>query len=356
MAKIALKNGHRIIRIGYETPSKHPKILELEKLGMELYERPGYVPASGPGIRKLIYIGKNFIRKKLNSPTKKVLSQHPDVVIYNGTCYSIAHEMELLKFLQTNQDTRFYIIGHLNNEFDSGINHDEAQRVRMAYELSKKVFFVSQRSLNTAKKQLGISIENAEVIKNPINLSSTNMIDFPSAEGLIQMACVGNLVIKHKGQDLLFHALSKWENKDWVLNIYGNGYDMEYLVNLSRRLQLDKQIVFHGKTDDVRKIWQTNHVLAMPSIMEGMPLALVEAMICGRICIATDVGGIGEWVTDGENGFIIQAPTVPLILEGLNKAWNQKAAWKEISSKAHYTAMQRYDRNAGLTLLNKIVE
>lgn len=355
MAKAAIERGHTIIHLGYKTPVKHKKMQELEKLGVRSLQRPGWIPSSLSEFDKLFYLGKNYLRKKIHSPVKKVFAENPDVVIYNGTCYSISQEKELLKYIER-KATRFYIIGHLNNEFQREINEKEAESVKLAYRLSKKVFFVSKRSLLTATRQLCTEIGNAAIIKNPVNLGSTEPIHFPSLEGSLQMACVGNLVTKHKGQDILFETLSKWENKNWTLNVYGYGYDKDYLVKLSHHLKLDYKIFFHGKTDDVRKIWATNHVLLMPSIMEGMPLAIVEAMICGRICIATDVGGISEWITEGENGFIAQAPTVPLILNALRKAWDVRHKWPEIAFNAHKAAMQQYDPSAGITLLNKIIE
>lgn len=355
MGKIALQRGHSLIRVGYENPITHPKIKELERLGMRHYLRPGWIPSTTSETKKIFYIGWNFFRKKVNSPIKKLFNQKPDVIIYNGTCYSIANETELLKYLQ-NKKSRLFIIGHLNNEFGRNINEDQAEKIRQAYQLSEKVFFVSQKSLNTSQRQLGITIPNAEIIRNPVNISSLEKIPLSSMENTVQFACVGNLVTAHKGQDVLFEALSKWENKDWVLNIYGSGYDRPYLEKLSKYLQLDAQIFFHGSTSDIRKIWEHNHVLVMPSIMEGMPLALVEAMICGRICIATDVGGTGEWITDEKNGFIAEAPTVPMILNALKRAWDLKSKWQEIGTMAHQTALELYDPNAGLTLLNKITE
>src|SRR3972149_402807 len=43
---------------------------------------------------------------------------------------------------------------------------------------------------------------------------------------------------------------------------------------------------------------------ALPSVREGMPKALIEAMACGLVCIGTDVEGINEIIRDGENGFL----------------------------------------------------
>ncbi|HKT90418.1 MAG TPA: glycosyltransferase, partial [Candidatus Sulfotelmatobacter sp.] len=74
--------------------------------------------------------------------------------------------------------------------------------------------------------------------------------------------------------------------------------------------------------------------LVLPSRFEGMPLALVEAMLCGRAAIVTNVGGNGELVRDGVNGFIAKAPTVEFIDEALNRAWESRERLKEMGEKA----------------------
>ena len=65
-----------------------------------------------------------------------------------------------------------------------------------------------------------------------------------------------------------------------------------------------------------------------------MPLTLVEAMLCGRPCIATDVGGTSELIRDGINGFLAKAPTVELLDEAMNRAWDNRSRLKEMGETA----------------------
>ncbi len=355
MAKVGLKQGHKIIHVGYETKKKHFKTSELEALGLTQILRPGWIPPDPSAFTKYSYLAKNYLRKKLISPLKKLFAQKPDIVIYNGTCYSIAQEKELLNYI-LEKKSKFFIIGHLNHEQVRGINDAEAKKILQAYQLSEKVFFVSKRNLETAKRHLCADILNAVIIRNPVNLSSTTPLPFPSTEATIHFACVGNLITMHKGQDKLIETFSKWNKKNWVLNIYGQGPDKSYLQDLVRYLYLDQQVIFHGSVRNVRvEVWEKNHVLFMPSHMEGMPLAVVEAMLCGRVCIATNVGGISEWITDGETGFIADASTIYSLSKTLEKAWEVKNKWPEIGADAHKAAMQLYDANAGANFLNRII-
>jgi glycosyltransferase involved in cell wall biosynthesis len=65
-----------------------------------------------------------------------------------------------------------------------------------------------------------------------------------------------------------------------------------------------------------------------------MPLTLVEAMLCARASIVTDVGGNRELVRDGVNGFLAKAPTVELLDEAMNRAWENRHCLKQIGVRA----------------------
>ncbi len=65
-----------------------------------------------------------------------------------------------------------------------------------------------------------------------------------------------------------------------------------------------------------------------------MPLTLVEAMLCGRACIVTDVGGSRELVRDDVNGFLAKAPTAELLDEAMNRAWESRGRLREMGGRA----------------------
>jgi L-malate glycosyltransferase len=357
MAETALDKGYTVIHLRYQNPDVHPKMRELVKRGLISYSRSGWVPQNATERRRLIYITKNFIRKKIKNPFTQIFKHNPDILLYNGTCYSIAREKQLLAKLN-NSGIKFFIIGHLNSDFMREISDRDASIIKYAYRQCKKVFFVSKRNYNTAKRHLCTEIPNFQIIRNPVNMASVDLIPFPSTEQIISFALVGNLVTKHKGQDLLLEVLSneKWKNRDWILNIYGDGTDKFYLEELCNYLGLQKKVVFHNSVADIRKLWKENHVLIMPSLMEGMPLAVVEAMLCGRVCIVTDVGGNSEWIDDNINGFIALAPTVHCLEQTIEKAWRKKDEWSNIGRMAHEKAAKLYNPNAGKELLKELCE
>jgi glycosyltransferase involved in cell wall biosynthesis len=72
----------------------------------------------------------------------------------------------------------------------------------------------------------------------------------------------------------------------------------------------------------------------MPSRFEGLPLAMIEAMLCGRTVIATDIAGHAEVIEDGVNGFLAEAPTVHSIANALERFWLRRAEAQEIGAAA----------------------
>ena len=83
-------------------------------------------------------------------------------------------------------------------------------------------------------------------------------------------------------------------------------------------------MVFAGHRP-VEEIWTSNHVLVMPSRAEGLPLAIVEAMLCARPVLTTDVAGNSEIVEDGVTGFLADAPTVRSVGNALERLWANRA-------------------------------
>ncbi|MFN5929977.1 MAG: glycosyltransferase, partial [Sphingobacteriales bacterium] len=161
----------------------------------------------------------------------------------------------------------------------------------------------------------------------------------------------------HKGHDILLEVLSsnKWKQRGIELHIYGTGYDKSYIEELIHFFNLEELVTMHGKVSDIRKIWKENHLLLMPSLNEGMALAVIEAMICGRPVVTTDVGGNVEWIVDNINGFIAEGANVRSFDSALERAWSRRDEWELIGRNAHETAILRYDKEPGKTFLNFIL-
>jgi glycosyltransferase involved in cell wall biosynthesis len=88
-------------------------------------------------------------------------------------------------------------------------------------------------------------------------------------------------------------------------------------------------------------VWAEHHALVLPSRHEGMPLAVVEAMLCGRVCIVTDVAGNTEFIDDGVTGFVAPAPTASLFRDALERAWDRRGEWRQVGAAAARAVRER---------------
>jgi len=98
-----------------------------------------------------------------------------------------------------------------------------------------------------------------------------------------------------------------------TFRVAGDGPLRAELEELTAELGLTERVDFLGVVHDMRPFFESVDVLAVSSVAEGTPLAIVEAMAAGVPVVATAVGGIPEQVTDGLNGFLVE-PRNPLAL------------------------------------------
>jgi L-malate glycosyltransferase len=90
------------------------------------------------------------------------------------------------------------------------------------------------------------------------------------------------------------------------LLMVGDGPERGPAEHLARQLKMERHVSFLGKQNHVERLIPLTHVLLMPSDMESFGLVALEAMACGVVPVATRVGGVGELITDGEDGYLEQ--------------------------------------------------
>ena len=69
--------------------------------------------------------------------------------------------------------------------------------------------------------------------------------------------------------------------------------------------QAEGIVEWQGRRDDIPAVWQESHIAVLPSYREGLPMALLEAVSCGRPIVAADVPGSREIARDGESALLV---------------------------------------------------
>lgn len=214
---------------------------------------------------------------------------------------------------------------------------DQVERMRTVYQGARRTWFVSQHNQELTEFAIGCRLPNASVVRNPtgVDPAQCSQLDWPATEPVWRLACVARLAIRDKGQDLLIQtlALPHWRQRPLQVSICGEGPNAGSLQRLAELLDV-RCLHFTGHTDRLEALWRQHHALILPSRVEGLPLALVEAMLCGRPAIATRVAGIPEVLDDGATGFLAAAPTVEHLDEALQRAWAHRQEWQAMGQEA----------------------
>lgn len=137
---------------------------------------------------------------------------------------------------------------------------------------------------------------------------------------------VGRLTAQ-KGIDLLLDALAIYRGNPPLLLVVGEGELRSALEAQARRLgnhaaeagRDRHKVAFLGMRSDVPRLLAAVDLMILPSRMEGLSLALVEAHAAGVPCLVTDVGGNAEIVLDGRTGLIVKPEAPSALAEGLSR-------------------------------------
>lgn len=273
----------------------------------------------------------------------------PDQVVFSlGGTYDLILYPDWISWLRKT-NTSFRLVANWQCEHPQ-LSDSNLVLMRELFAAANRVYFVSTRNLQTTRRHLLAGLPNAEVIQNPLRWAPTDISPWPTSSRL-QLATVSRLE-DSKGIQLLLHALSTCApSSDWNLDIYGIGAAAPYLRATADHLGLADRVVFRGFVPELRSIWTENHLMVSPSIDDGVPMTIPEAMLCERPVLATAVGGAEDWLRDGETGFICPAPTVPLLSKVLQQAFAVRHRWREMGQAASAHAQERYRSDEHLKLI-----
>ena len=173
--------------------------------------------------------------------------------------------------------------------------------------------------------------KNIFVINNGVNIEQHNKVILEN--NIIQLLVVSRLV-SQKNIDSIIKAVKVMENENIILNIVGDGSEINNLKLLVKKYELDKKINFIGKIENTKlnEYLKNADIFIQASNYEGLPHSILEAMNFEIPILSTDVGGCSVLLNKGERGYIIPMPVSEVeISEGIRKIINNK---NEAKSKA----------------------
>jgi glycosyltransferase involved in cell wall biosynthesis len=122
-----------------------------------------------------------------------------------------------------------------------------------------------------------------------------------------------------KDHATLIHALAGLTQLPWELDLVGEGPGMPAMERLAGELGVGERIRFLGQRMDVPRLLADAQVAVLITNWEGLPLSILEAMRAGLPVVASDVGGIGETIHDGQTGHLVARGAVEQVRERLGR-------------------------------------
>jgi glycosyltransferase involved in cell wall biosynthesis len=149
--------------------------------------------------------------------------------------------------------------------------------------------------------QIGeISPDKGTVIYNPV---STPKFFERDRQFNFTIVSVGRLE-KVKNQELLIQAIYALQTHDIRLILVGDGSERSNLEALIVELGLQEKVMITGFVSEPERYLAKADLFVLPSLSEGFGIAAVEAMLCAVPCLCSKVGGIPEFITEGETGWL----------------------------------------------------
>lgn len=163
---------------------------------------------------------------------------------------------------------------------------------------------------------------DVQVIPNPAPELHVNT-DLPELDGPVRLLFAGQLE-KHKGILFLLDALEQ-SNLDYRLHIAGDG---TLASEISDRAEKNKNVIYHGfvSLPNLTRLFAVCDGVVVPSLCyENSPSIIYESLQSSVPVIASDIGGTGELVKNGENGFLFPAGDKEKLLEALRWLAGERA-------------------------------
>jgi glycosyltransferase involved in cell wall biosynthesis len=356
LARKALQCGHKVAFYQCREAIDPLKIQPLQHLGLELVP-PNIGARVTDALKTRVSWKLGLLAARWQSHFSGIHKFAPDVVFLNAGV--ALPPIEFIEGLDRDGVLTFpyVLMCHNSYLFENPVERISQQIAARYYQGARRVIFVAERTRKETEHLLVTKLKHATIVRNPINMSDFSPLSMPEGS-TVRIASVGRLAMNSKGQDTLLAALGSpsFKDRDWKLSIYGNGPHLKHLQILAEHYQIAERVAFKGYAHDVRAIWAENHLLALPSRNESAPLVLVEAMLCGRPSVVNDVGGIREWISEPETGFISDGIDIDSFQDALERAWSARFEWEVMGRRARDKALQMLDPDPGGTVLNILLE
>lgn len=195
--------------------------------------------------------------------------------------------------------------------------------------INKEDYAVAQRfSAKMVKYVPGIGVDTKRFETHSTYNRGTIRAKLGIKDERIVFVSVGELN-KGKNHECVIRALSHLPYQEFTYLICGIGSLDIYLLSLVRKLGLEKRVFLLGFRKDIPEILSAADVFLFPSLREGLPVALMEAMASGLPVVCSNIRGNSDLI-EGEKGGYLVAPNEKDFRSAIEQILNNRPLWKKM--------------------------
>ncbi len=174
------------------------------------------------------------------------------------------------------------------------------------------------------------------------------MHEFMIPQNTVLVGTIGRLVWQ-KGLPYFIQAIrhianSKWQMVDKIKYlIVGEGKERKNLELKIKKLGLSSRVIFTGFRKDVKEILSALDIFVLPSIREGQPIILLEAMAMSKPIVATDIEGVNETVVDDLTGILVQPKDSSALAEAIVSLLKDSKKAQEMGQMARKAVEEKFN-------------
>jgi len=177
------------------------------------------------------------------------------------------------------------------------------------------------------------------------------------SKATVELLCVGRLS-SAKAQVLLVQACAELRDQglDFSLTLVGDGPDRARIEQTIERLALASRIQLTGALNQaaVREHFARADIFVLPSLAEGIPVVLMEAMSCGVPCVSTPVNGIPELIEHDRTGLLATPGDVHSLTRQLQRLISEPELRQTLAQAAHAKVLADFDLERNVAQLSGI--
>lgn len=195
----------------------------------------------------------------------------------------------------------------------------------------------------------GVPAEKIRTIANGIDVSAFEQSSPHSAISWNANKVIGMVarLDMQKGFEYLLQAVRNLrETNEFTVVIVGDGPDRKVIEDLVKQYGLESSVILAGQQSDMPSIYAAIDIFVLPSLNEGLPMTILEAMAASKPVIATRVGAIPNVIHDGENGLLVNPQDSKGLQDALARLLRDPNLCRHLGEKGHQWVSQNYTSEA----------